>query len=414
MSAAHADTAPYDVDRVRRDFPILGKTMHGKPLAYLDSASSAQKPRAVTEAMTHLFEHHYANVHRGVYQLSATSTRLYAEAREAVARLLGAGTAEEVIFTRNTTESINLVAASWGRRNLQPGDEVVLTEMEHHSNIVPWQLICEERGARIRVAPVDDRGALRMEELERLVGGSTKLVAIAHVSNVLGTINPVRAVSEIAHRCGALVLVDGAQAAPRLPVDLQQLDCDFYACSGHKLYGPNGVGVLWGRAELLDAMPPFLGGGGMIESVTFEKTTYAPVPERFEAGTPDVGCAVGLRAAIEYVEALGLGDIARHEDALLGYATTLLEDIPGLRLIGTAPEKTGVLSFVVDGIHPHDIGTVLDREGVAIRVGHHCAQPLMNRFGVPATARASLGLYNDRGDVDRLAAGIRSALEIFA
>ena len=413
MSAAPTGPAPYDVERTRADFPILAQSMHGKPLAYLDSASSAQKPRAVTDAMTHLFEHDYANVHRGVYQLSATSTRLYTEAREAAARLLGAPAAE-VIFTRNTTEAINLVAASWGRRHLEPGDEVVLTEMEHHSNIVPWQLVCEERGARVRVAPVDDRGELILEELEQLLGERTRLVAIAHVSNVLGTINPVRTVCDLAHERGALVLVDGAQAAPRLPVDVDALGCDFYAYSGHKLYGPNGVGVLWGRREILDGMPPFLGGGGMIETVSFEKTTFAPVPERFEAGTPDVGCAVGLRAAIEYVEALGLEEIARHEDALLEYATGLLGEIDGLRFIGTARRKTGVLSFVVDGIHPHDIGTVLDREGVAIRVGHHCAQPLMSRFGVPATARASLGLYNDRSDLDRLAAGIRSAIEIFA
>ena len=412
MSAAHTETAPYDVGRIRADFPILGHSMHGKPLAYLDSASSAQKPRAVTDAMTHLFEHDYANVHRGVYQLSATSTRLYSEAREAAARLLSAPAAE-VIFTRNTTEAINLVAASWGRKHLAPGDEVVLTEMEHHSNIVPWQLVCEERGAHVRVAPVDDRGELILEEFEKLLGGRTRLVALAHVSNVLGTINPVRAVCDLAHQHGALVLVDGAQAAPRLPVDVNALDCDFYAYSGHKLYGPNGVGVLWGRGEILNAMPPFLGGGGMIETVTFEKSTFAPAPERFEAGTPDVGCAVGLRAAIEYVEALGLSEIARHEEALLAYGIELLEQIPGLHLIGTAAEKTGVLSFVVDGVHPHDIGTVLDREGVAIRVGHHCAQPLMDRFAVPATARASLGIYNDRGDLDRLAAGIRSAIEIF-
>ena len=413
MSAAQSEPVSYDIARIRSDFPILTGSMHGQPLAYLDSASSAQKPRAVTDAMTHLFENDYANVHRGVYQLSATSTRLYDEARQAAARLMSAS-AEEVIFTRNTTEAINLVAASWGRRNLAPGDEVLLTEMEHHSNIVPWQLVCEERGARVVVAPVDDRGELILEEFEKLLGDRTRLVAIAHVSNVLGTINPVRTVCGLAHRHGALVLVDGAQAAPRLPVDVNALDCDFYAYSGHKLYGPNGVGVLWGRREILDAMPPFLGGGGMIETVTFEKSTYAPIPDRFEAGTPDVGCAVGLRAAIEYVEALGIEEIARHEEALLEYGTARLEEISGLHLIGQAREKTGVLSFTVDGIHPHDIGTVLDRAGVAIRVGHHCAQPLMDRFGVPATARASLGLYNDREDLDRLAAGIRSAIEIFA
>ena len=413
MSAAPSEPVAYDTERIRADFPILSAKMHGHPLAYLDSASSAQKPRVVTDAMTHLFENDYANVHRGVYQLSATSTRLYDEAREAAARLMGAS-ADSVVFTRNTTEAINLVASSWGRANLGAGDEVLVTEMEHHSNIVPWQLICEERGARLRVAPVDDRGELILEELESLLSGRTKLVALAHVSNVLGTINPVRTVCDLAHAHGALVLVDGAQAAPRLPVDVAALGCDFYAWSGHKLYGPNGVGVLWGRREVLDAMPPFLGGGGMIETVTFAKSTYAPVPERFEAGTPDVGCAVGLRAAIEYVEALGLPAIAEHEASLLAYGTGLLEQIPGLRLIGTAAEKTGVISFLVDDVHAHDLGTVLDREGVAIRVGHHCAQPLMERFGVVATARASLGVYNDASDLDRLAAGILSAREIFA
>jgi cysteine desulfurase/selenocysteine lyase len=413
VSTAAAVAPRYDVARVRADFPILARPMRGRPLAYLDSASSAQKPRCVIESVAGVWEKHYANVHRGVYELSETSTRLYDEARTRIARLLGAGDDREVVFVRNTSEGINLVASSWGRSSVAAGDEILVTEMEHHSNIVPWQLLCEATGARLRVAPVDDRGALVMEELEKLVGARTRLVAVAHVSNVLGTINPVREIAEIAHRAGALVLLDGAQAAPRLPVDVATLGCDFYVFSGHKLYGP-GIGAVWGRLELLEAMPPYQGGGGMISSVSFEKTLYAPPPLRFEAGTPDVASAVGLGAAIDYVTSLGMEAIAHHEAELLAHGTGLLGEIPGLRLIGTAAEKTGVLSFVLDEVHPHDVGTILDQEGVAIRAGHHCAQPLMERFGVPATARASVGIYNDHDDLDRLAAGIRKALEIFA
>jgi len=406
--------AVLDVERIRKDFPILQTQMRGKPLVYLDSASSAQKPQAVLDAMNDLYGRHYANVHRGLYELSETATRLMEEARGKVQGLLGAAESREIVFTRNTTEAINLVASSWGRSHVGAGDEVLLTQMEHHSNIVPWQLLCEEQGATLRVVPVTDEGVLDMDAFEKLLSERTRMVAVAHVSNVLGTINPVERIVERAHARGARVLVDGAQAVPRMPVDVQALGCDFYAFSAHKLYGPSGAGVLHGRAELLEEMPPFLGGGGMIESVSFEKTTYAPIPEKFEAGTPDIGCAVGLGAAVDYVRALGLDNLARHEEDLVAYGTALLAEIPGLRMIGTAPHKTGCLSFVLDAAHPHDIGTVLDQEGIAIRAGHHCAQPLMERYAVPATARASVGLYNDRNDLDRLAEGLRKVVEMFA
>jgi cysteine desulfurase / selenocysteine lyase len=403
-----------DLERVRRDFPILGRPMRGKPLAYLDSAASAQKPSCVIEAVRDFYANHYANIHRGVYELSERATRLHDEARAKVQGLLGAPDPREVVFVRNATEAINLVAQSFGRANLRPGDEVLITAMEHHSNIVPWQLVCEEKGARLVVAPVDDRGELPLEALEALLSERTRLVAVTHVSNALGTVNPVAEIAGLAHRAGARVLVDGAQAVPRLPVDVTALGCDFYAFSGHKLYGPTGIGCLWGRRELLEAMPPWQGGGDMIAEVRFEKTTFADVPHKFEAGTPDIAGAIGLGAAIDYLRGLGLERVARHEHELLVYGTALLAGIPGLRLIGTAREKCGVLSFVLDGIHPHDIGTILDQEGIAIRAGHHCAQPLMERFGVPATARASLGVYNTREDLDRLAAGIRKVLEVFA
>jgi cysteine desulfurase / selenocysteine lyase len=403
----------YDVERVRKDFPILSRSNRGRPLAYLDTAATAQKPRAVIEALADFYARDYAAVHRSVFELAEIATRRFEDARETVRQLIGAREAREIVFTRNTTEAINLVAASWGRRHVGPGDEVLITEMEHHANIVPWQVLCEERGARLCVAPIDDAGALEMDALERLLGERTRMVALTHVSNVLGTVNPIARIATLAHARGIPVLVDGAQGVSRMPVDVGELGCDFYAFSGHKLYGPTGIGVLFARAQLLDAMPPYQTGGSMIESVTFEKTTFAPIPQRFEAGTPDVAGAVGLAAAIDYVQGIGLDRIAAHEAELLAHGTELLSAIPELRILGAAPGKIGVLSFVVDGVHPHDLGTILDREGVAIRAGHHCAQPLMERFGVPATARASLGLYTSREDLDRLAEALRAAIRIF-
>jgi len=414
MSAAAKALLPLDAARVRRDFPIFARPMRGKPLVYLDTAASAQKPRQVLDAMRAFYENDYANIHRGVYELSERATRMHDEARAKVARLLGAADPREIVFTRNATEAINLVAWSWGRTHLRRGDEVLVTALEHHANLVPWQLLCEERGARLRVAPIDDRGVVLLDELAAMLGERTKIVAVGHVSNALGTVNPVREIVELAHRAGAVALVDGAQAVPRIPVDVRALGCDFYVFSGHKLYGPSGIGALYGRLELLEAMPPWQAGGDMIATVGYEKTTFADPPQRFEAGTPDIAGAVGLGAAIDYVEELGLERIARHEDDLLAYGTALLSDVAGVRLVGTAPHKIGVLSFVVGDVHPHDVGTVLDQEGVAVRAGHHCAQPLMERLGLPATVRASLGVYNVREDLDRLAAGIRRVIEVFA
>jgi len=415
VSAARRGDAPaLDVAKIRRDFPVFERPSRGKRLAYLDTGSSAQKPRAVIEAVAEFSGHSYANIHRGVYELSALATQRYEAARERVARFLGASEAREVVFVRNTTEAINLVAAAWGRANLRTGDEVLITEMEHHANIVPWQELCEERGAKLRVAPILEDGALDLPAFERALTERTKLVAVAHVSNVLGTLNPIARIVQLAHARGALVLVDGAQAAPRIPVDVRALGCDFYAFSGHKAYGPSGASALWGRASVLSAMPPYQTGGGMIASVTFEKTTFAPIPERFEAGTPAIAEVVGLGVALDYLDALGLAAIERHEAELLAYGTELLSAIPELRLIGTAPGKLGVLSFVVRGVHPHDLGTILDEEGIAIRAGHHCAQPLHARFGIAASARASLGLYNDREDLDRLAAAVRKAIAMFS
>jgi cysteine desulfurase/selenocysteine lyase len=406
--------APFDVARVRSDFPILATTVHGKPLVYLDSAASAQKPRAVIEAERRVYEERYANVHRGVHQLSMRATDDYEAARVKVQKLLNAASHKEIIFTRGTTESVNLVAATYGRQRVGAGDEVLITGLEHHSNIVPWQMLCEEKGARLRVAPIDDDGSVVLEELERLVNERTRIVSVAHVSNALGTLLPIQRIVEIAHARGVPVLVDGAQAVPRLPVDVQGLGCDFYAFSGHKAYGPSGIGVLYGRADLLSAMPPYQGGGDMILSVTFEKTVYNDIPYKFEAGTPNIAGAIALGAAVDYMSALGLDAIHAYEDEVLAYGTEALGKVPGLRLIGTAREKTGVLSFVLDGIHPHDLGTVLDYEGIAIRTGHHCAQPVMDRFGVPATARASLAFYNTKSEIDALVRGLHKAREMFA
>jgi cysteine desulfurase/selenocysteine lyase len=412
--AAAAARPALDVERVRKDFPILSRKMRGKPLVYLDTAASAQKPRQVIDAIVHFYETDYANIHRGVYELSATATRLYDEARAKVANLLGAADPGEIVFVRNATEAINLVAWSWARRELHPGDEILITELEHHADIVPWQLVCEDRGAKLVVAPVTDAGEVPLDSLAARLTARTKLVAFAHVSNALGTVLPVAEIAALAHRAGALVLVDGAQAVPRMPVDVRALGCDFYVFSGHKLYGPTGIGCLWARREVLDAMPPWLAGGDMIAEVHFEKTTFAAPPQRFEAGTPDIAGAIGLGAAIDWIQALGLENVALHERELLAYGTERLLEIPGLRIVGTAREKTGVLSFVHDAVHPHDMGTILDQEGVAIRAGHHCAQPLMERLGLPATARASLGVYNDEADLDRLAEGVRKAVEMFS
>jgi len=418
LSTALSSTAPartvFDVDAIRKDFPILNRRVHGRPLVYLDNAATTQKPLAVIDAERDVYERSYANIHRGVHLLSVEATDAYEKAREKARDFLCAAESKEIVFVRGTTEAINLVAATYGRRHVGAGDEVLITAMEHHSNIVPWQLLCEEKGARLRVAPMNERGELLVEELERLLSARTKIVAVPHVSNALGTLNPVREIAQMAHARGIPVLVDGAQAAPRLPIDVRQLGCDFYALSGHKMYGPSGVGVLYGRAELLEAMPPYQGGGDMIRSVTFEKSTWNVLPYKFEAGTPNIAGAIAFGAAIDYLRALGMEAIARHEDGVLADATERVAAVPGVRLIGTARQKAGVLSFTMDGVHPHDIGTVLDREGVAVRTGHHCAQPVMDFFRVPATARASFGLYNTRAEVDALVAGLHAARRMFA
>jgi len=405
--------ADFDVERVCQHFPILRQKVYGKPLVYLDSAATSQKPQAVIDAMSRFLLNENANVHRGVHYLAERATDAYEGARAKARGFLNAEHAHEIIFVRGTTEAINLVAQTYGMMHVGEGDEVLITAMEHHSNIVPWQMLCEQTGARLRVVPINDNGELLLDEFERLIGPKTKLVAVTHVSNVLGTINPIRRIVEMAHARGACVLVDGAQAVPHLKVDVQALGCDFYAFSGHKMYGPTGIGVLYGRSELLEEMPPYQGGGDMILSVSFEKTVYNKLPYKFEAGTPDMAGAVGLGAAIDFLTGLEHEALAAHEEHVLAYGTRRLEAVPGLRLIGTAHAKASVLSFVLDGVHPHDIGTILDREGVAIRVGHHCAQPLMSRLGVPATARASLGCYSTRQDLDALVTGLGKVREIF-
>jgi cysteine desulfurase/selenocysteine lyase len=405
--------ATLDVEAVRGEFPVLQTRVHGKPLVYLDSAASAQKPRAVIDAEREVYERYYSNIHRGVHQLSMLATDAYERARARVQRFLGAKETREIVFVRGTTEAINLVAQTHGRRHVGAGDEVLITGLEHHSNIVPWQMLCEEKGATLKVAPIDERGVVDLAAFESLLTPCTRIVSVAHVSNALGTVNPVERMSELAHAVGAAVVIDGAQAAPHLAVDVARIGCDFYAFSGHKVYGPSGVGALYGRAALLEAMPPWQGGGDMISSVTFEKSTWAEVPHKFEAGTPNVAGTIGLAAALDWLEELGPDAVAAHEEDLLAYGTELLRSIPGLRLVGTAPQKAGVLSFVLDGVHPHDIGTILDYEGVAIRTGHHCAQPVMDRFGVPATARASLACFNRREDLDVLARGIGKVQEVF-
>ncbi|HEX8987289.1 MAG TPA: cysteine desulfurase [Rhodocyclaceae bacterium] len=413
MNMREAAPLGLDVDRLRRDFPILAREVRGRPLVYLDNAATCQKPRSVIACETHYYEALNANIHRGVHQLSQEATDAYEAARTLVQRFVGAARREEIVFVRGTTEAINLVASSYGSF-LGPDDEVLITALEHHSNIVPWQLLCQRSGAKLRVAPIDERGALIPEEFGHRLGPRTRIVALAHVSNALGTVNPVRDLVELAHAHGAVVLIDGAQAVPHMPVDVLDLDCDFYAFSGHKVYGPTGIGVLYGRQALLEAMPPYQGGGDMIRSVGFSGSTWNDLPYKFEAGTPNIAGAVALGAALDYVAAAGLPAIAAHEHDLLDYATRRAAELPWLRLVGTAPQKAGVLSFVLDGVHAHDVGTILDGEGVAVRTGHHCAMPVMERFGVPATVRASFAAYNTRDEVDALFRGLVKVKEIFA
>ncbi len=402
-----------DVARIREDFPILKQQVHGKPLVYFDNAATSQKPQVVIDTLNRYYATENANIHRGIHFLSELATAEYEETRGKVKRFLNASESREIVFVRGTTEGINLVAQSYGRRFFREGDEVVISAMEHHSNIVPWQMLCEQVGARLRVIPMNHDGELLLDEYERLLGEKTKLVSVAHVSNALGTINPIGRIIESAHRRNIPVLVDGAQAAPHMKVDVQELDCDFYAFSGHKLFGPTGIGILYGKARHLEAMPPYQGGGDMISLVTFEKTHYNIIPYKFEAGTPHIAGVIGLGAAIDYVSGIGLDAVAAYEGEVLAYATAQLSTIKGLRIIGRAKEKASVLSFVLEGVHPHDIGTVLDREGVAIRAGHHCAMPVMQRFGVPATARASFAFYNTREEVDVLVRAVRKVLKVF-
>jgi cysteine desulfurase/selenocysteine lyase len=406
--------AKLDVASVRDDFPILKQTVHGNPLVYLDNAATTQKPQVVLDSLIRYYTTINANVHRGVHFLSERATHEYEEARTKVQRFIGAAEPREIIFVRGITEGINLVAQTYGRKHVQAGDEVIISAMEHHSNIVPWQILCEEKGAKLRVIPINDQGELLLDEYEKLLNPRTKFVSVVHVSNSLGTINPVKRIIESAHRLNVPVLLDGAQSAPHMPVNVQELDCDFYTFSGHKIFGPTGIGVLYGKANLLEAMPPYQGGGDMISSVTFERTTYNVLPYKFEAGTPDIAGAIGLGTALDYLRGLSWEAVMAHEHELLDYATAAVSEIPGLRLIGTAKEKASVLSFVLDGVHPHDIGTILDREGVAIRTGHHCTQPLMDRFGVPATARASFALYNTKEEIDALVRGLHKVQEMFA
>jgi cysteine desulfurase/selenocysteine lyase len=417
LKSASASWAPaaasFDVTRIRRDFPILCQRVHGKPLVYLDNAATTQKPQSVIDALTHYYTTDNSNVHRGLHQLSERATEAYEGAREKVRRFINAGDTREIIFVRGATEGINLVAESYGRRNVGAGDEILITGMEHHSNIVPWQILCEEKGARLRVAPINDAGELLIEDFERLLTAKTKLVSLPHVSNALGTVNPVRRLVEMAHCRNIPVLIDGAQAAPHLKIDVREIDCDFYTFSSHKVFGPTGMGVLYGKESFLDKMPPYQGGGDMILSVTFEKTIYNALPYKFEAGTPHIAGAIGLGAAIDYLEQVGIQAIMAYENELLAYASAKVSAIEGVRMIGTAKEKAGVISFVMGCAHAHDVGTILDQEGVAIRTGHHCAMPTMDRFGVPATARASLAFYNTKDEIDALVHAIHKVREVF-
>ena len=413
MTAMQPRSGGLDVARIRRDFPIFSRPVQGKRLVFLDSAASAQKPRSVLDTERHVYEAEYANVHRGVYWLSQRATEAYEGAREKVRDFLNAAETREIVFLRGATEGINLVAQTYGRRFLGPGDEVVVTQVEHHSNIVPWQMLREEKGIILKVAPVDESGELNLEAFERLLGPRTKLVSIAHVANALGSVMPVEEVIRLAKARGIAVLLDGCQAVPHMPVDVRGLDCDFYVFSGHKLYGPTGIGVLYGKAHLLQSMPPWQGGGDMIRSVTFEQTEYNELPWKFEAGTPNIAGTIGLGAAIDYVRSIGYEAIQVQEREILAYAVRELAKINSLRLIGQPRHRSGVISFALGGVHPHDVGTILDHDGICVRAGHHCAQPTMDRFGVPATVRASFGIYNDRDDVDALVAGLRKVQEVF-
>ncbi len=411
---ANPKSAVYDAERVRRDFPILAREVHGKPLVFLDSAASSQRPNAVIDAVDNYERLHHANVHRGVHLLSQEATAMFEQARESVRRFVNAASTREVIFTRGTTEAINLVAQSYARPRLQPGDEILLTTLEHHANIVPWQLVAGQTGAKVRAVPMDRRGVVTVDDVAAHLTDRTRIVACAHVSNALGSVLPVREITRLAHARGAVVLVDGAQAVPHQAVDVAQLGCDFYAFSAHKMYGPTGIGVLVGRESLLEAMPPWQGGGDMILTVSFEKTTYNELPFKFEAGTPTISGAIGLGAAIDYIASLGIDHIHAHEQRLLQVATEKLLRVPGLTIVGTAPGKAAVISFTLEGIHPHDLGTILDSEGVAVRTGHHCAMPVMEFFGVPATARASFACYSRESDIDALVRALGKAREVFS
>jgi cysteine desulfurase/selenocysteine lyase len=414
MSTGSAVAQQFDVAKVRADFPILRELIHGKPLVYLDSANTSQKPESVIAATDDYYRHANANIHRATHLLSERATALYEGARAKAARFLNAADPHTIVFTKGTTDGINLVAQSYARSLLKPGDEIVLSWLEHHSNIVPWQLVAEQTGAQLKVVPINDRGEIELDAYARLLSPRTKIVAVGHVSNALGTINPIKAMIAQAHAAGAVVLVDGAQAAPHLIVDVQDLDCDFYVLSSHKMFGPTGSGVLYGRRHLLESMPPYQGGGDMIANVTFEKTLYNQIPYKFEAGTPNIAGVVGFGAAIDYLSAIDRQAALAHEDELLAYATAQLRDLGGVRIIGDARHKTGVLSFVIDGVHPHDAGTILDQQGIAVRTGQHCAQPVMDKFCIPATIRASLAIYNTRQDIDALVRGLITVKEVFA
>jgi cysteine desulfurase / selenocysteine lyase len=403
----------FDVWNIREDFPILKQQVHGKPLVYLDNAATSQKPRVVIETLHRYYAEENANIHRGVHYLSEQATQAYEDARLKVQGFINATAEREIIFVRSVTEAINLVAHCYGRKFIQAGDEIIISAMEHHSNIVPWQILCEEKNAILRVVPINDRGEFLLDAYEKLLGPKTRFVAVTHVSNALGTINPVRQIIAMAHRWNVPVLIDGAQGVPHFPVDVRELDCDFYGFSGHKLFGPTGIGVLYGKAQLLEAMPPYQGGGSMIRSVTFEKTTYAPLPAKYEAGTPHIAGGIGLGAAIDYLESVGMEAIDDYEQSLLAYAMEVVGAIPGVCIYGTAKEKASVICFSIEGVHPHDIGTILDQEGIAIRTGHHCAQPVMDRFGVPAMSRASMAFYNTKEEIDALVMGIHKVKEVF-
>lgn len=403
----------YDVQQTRKDFPILDRQVHGHPLAYLDNAASSQKPSTVIDAVSNYYRTSHANIHRGVHRLSEEATALYEEARTRIAKFIRAERSEEIVFVRGTTEAINLVAQAYLRPRIAPGDEILITHLEHHSNIVPWQMVCAQTGAVLRVAPINDAGEVPLEEFEKLLGERTRMVAVSHVSNALGTVNPLKEMIRLVRRTDAAVLIDGAQAAPHVAVDVRQLDCDFYAFSGHKVYGPTGTGALYGRLDILDAMEPYQGGGEMIRAVSFEGTTYNDVPHKFEAGTPNIAGSIGLGVAVQYLSDLGIQAVAAHEELLLDYATEQVERIDGIRLIGTSDHKAGVLSFTLGDIHPHDVGTILDREGVAVRTGHHCAQPVMDFFGVPATTRASFAAYNTTDEIDQLVTALGVVTDFF-